>query len=107
LAGILEERYNVKQVVISGESGDVRGETVSSWKERLPEIVVGYEAKDVWNLDETGMHYLKRGLERNTKNVKEEKKAKQRVTIAFFVNATGESEGKPIVIWKSENPRCF
>jgi len=41
------------------------------------------------------------------KECKGGKKAKQRVTIAFIVNATGESEGKPIVIWKSENPRCF
>ena len=29
------------------------------------------------------------------------------MTIAFVVNAAGESEVKPIVIWKSENPRCF
>ena len=43
----------LSQVVVSGEAGDIRGETVSSWKERLPEVV-GYDAKDVWNLDETG-----------------------------------------------------
>ena len=29
------------------------------------------------------------------------------VTIAFFVNGAGESESPPIVIWKSNNPRCF
>ena len=29
------------------------------------------------------------------------------MTIAFFVNAAGESEHLPIVIWKSCNPRCF
>jgi len=49
-----KKRHNIKQVVVSGESGDVRGETISSWKEQLPEIVVGYETKDVWSLDETG-----------------------------------------------------
>ena len=31
---------------------------------------------------------------------------KQRLTVAFFVNATGKKE-KAIVIWKSENPRCL
>lgn len=46
--------YNVKKVAISGESGDVSGATVSSWKERLPEILRGYSKKDVYNLDETG-----------------------------------------------------
>ena len=34
------------------------------------------------------------------------KKAKERVTIAFLVNADGQMEDT-IVIWKSENPRCF
>ena len=34
------------------------------------------------------------------------KQKKQRFTIAFLVNATGYKE-KPIVIWKSANPRCF
>ena len=26
--------------------------------------------------------------------------------MAFFVNAAGEKE-KPVVIWRSENPRCL
>ena len=38
----------------SGESGDVSGATVDSWKERPPDILQGYNAKDIWNLDETG-----------------------------------------------------
>ena len=33
-------------------------------------------------------------------------KSKQRVTVAFFVNAAGGKE-PPIVIWKSEKPWCF
>ena len=31
--------YNVKQMKVSGESGDVSGATVDSWKERLPDIL--------------------------------------------------------------------
>ena len=42
-----KKRHNVKQVVVSGEAGEVRGETVSSWKEWLPEIINGYNAKDI------------------------------------------------------------
>ena len=105
-----KKRHNVKQVVVSGEAGEVRGETVSSWKERLPEIIDGYDAKDVWNLDETGCYWRalpEKGFGEKGKEYKGGKKAKQRVTIAFIVNAAGESEVKPIVIWKSENPRCF
>jgi hypothetical protein len=36
-----------------GESGDASGETVDSWKERLPEILHGYKKEDIWNFDET------------------------------------------------------
>ena len=53
----VEERYNVKQVTICGESSDVQGQTVDSWKERLPEIVRGYRKEDVWNMDETGVFF--------------------------------------------------
>ena len=38
-----KKTYNVKQLKICGESGDVQGETIDSWKERLPEIIQGYE----------------------------------------------------------------
>jgi len=49
-----KKRYNIKQLKISGESGDVQGPTVDSWKERLPELMAGY-ARDIWNIDETGL----------------------------------------------------
>ena len=49
-----KRRYNVQKVTVSGESGDVSGVTVSAWKERLPEILRGYDKKNVYNLDETG-----------------------------------------------------
>ena len=49
-----KKQYNVKRVTICGESGDVCGDTVTSWKERLPEILRGYDKRVVFNLDETG-----------------------------------------------------
>jgi len=50
-----KKRYNVKQLKVVEESADVRGETVDSWKERLPEIIEGYAKEDIWNMDETGV----------------------------------------------------
>lgn len=47
-------KYNIKQMRVNGESGDVSGQTVDSWKEHLPEILRGYTAENIWNLDETG-----------------------------------------------------
>ena len=49
-----KKQYDVHRMKIKGESGDVSGETVDSWKERLPELVRGYPAENIWNLDETG-----------------------------------------------------
>ena len=104
-----KKRYNVKQLKICGESGDVRGETVESWKERLPEIVQGYEKENIWNMDETGIFWRAlpdRGFGQKSASCKGGKKSKQRITVALFVTASGQKE-KPVVIWKSENPRCL
>ena len=43
-----------ESVLICGESGDVSGESVESWKERLPELVLAYNKEDIiiehgWN----------------------------------------------------------
>ena len=81
MAGVMEEKA---QVVVSGEAGEVRGRTVSPWKERLPEIIDGYDAKDVWNLDETGCYWQalpEKGFGEKGKKSKGGKKAKQRVTL--------------------------
>ena len=39
---------------INGESGDVRGKTVNSWKEKIPELLQEYLSENIWKLDETG-----------------------------------------------------
>ena len=92
-----------------GQSGDVRGDTVTSWKERLPEILRGYDKRDVFNIDKTGCFWRAlpdRGFGQKRKKCKGGKWSKCRFTIAFLVNADGEKE-TPIVIWTSESPRCF
>ena len=104
-----KSRHNIKQLRVSGESGDVSGQTVESWKERLPELLQGYEAKNIWNLDETGCFWRampESGFGEKGSKCHGGKKAKQRLTIALIANAAGEKE-TPIVIWKSEKPRCF
>ncbi len=47
-----------------------------------------------------------RGFGKKSKECKGGKKSKQRITIAFFVTASGSKE-KPIVIWRSKTPRCL
>ena len=51
-------RYNIKGMTVGGESGEVREETLQSWKERLPVILAGYSPQDILNMDETAKFYL-------------------------------------------------
>ena len=48
-----KKQYNIKHVKINGESGEVSGMTVKSWKERLLELFQGYASESIWNLNET------------------------------------------------------
>jgi hypothetical protein len=41
-------------LTICSESNEVKGDTVESWKECLPEIIRGYEVTDIKNMAETG-----------------------------------------------------
>ena len=52
-----KKRYNIKNFRICGESGDVQGSTVDSWKERLPQVLAGFSMNDIWNFDETGLFW--------------------------------------------------
>ena len=104
-----KNRHNIHGAVCSGESGAVDLTACDDWKEKIPELVQGYEARDIYNMDETGVFF--RALPRRTLTVKKEackggKQAKERITASLCVNMEGEFE-KTVVIGKSAKPRCF
>ncbi|XP_065837915.1 tigger transposable element-derived protein 4-like [Oscarella lobularis] len=105
-----KNRHNIVGSTLTGERASVEPATVESWVlERLPEIVSGYAACDVYNMDETGL--LFRALPDKSLSVKGRdcaggKKSKDRLTVALCVNALGEFETPP-VIGRSLRPRCF
>ena len=60
-----KKRYNIKNLQISGESGDVQGPTVDCWKERLPELLSGFLVMIFGTLTRqgfSGKHYQTEGL---------------------------------------------
>ena len=60
-------------------------------------------------MDESGVFWKAlpdKGFGEKGKVCRGGKKSKHRLTVAFFVSAAGVTE-KPIVIWKSANPRCL
>ena len=85
--------YSVKERRIVGEAGDVSTKTVTSWMERINELIEGYPLENIWNMDESGCFFKAlpdKGLVEKGKQAKGGKKSKQRLTVAFFVNTAGE-----------------
>ena len=50
-----KSRHNIGGSKLSGEHASVDPEAVHSWKERLPEIINGYNPCDIYNMDKTGL----------------------------------------------------
>ena len=49
------KRHNIVFGKMSGERGDVDDSVVSDWFTKLPDQCAGYEPKDIFNMDETGL----------------------------------------------------
>ena len=106
---LFKKTQNISTMSVAGEEGVVSSMTLESWKERSRELVRGWKAENIWNIDETGCFW--KGLPEVSLNKKGSrcsggKQSKQRNTWAFFVIAAGGKED-PIVISQSERPRCF
>ena len=103
------QRHNLVCGKMSGERGSVDEKTVINWKEKLPSIWSGYQPRDIFNMDETGIFY--RALPDKTMHVRANdctggKRSKDRVTCLLCVNVLGEFE-RPFIVGHSLNPRCF
>ena len=60
---------------------------MKSWIERIPELVRGYKLEDIWNMDQLRLFFQllpDKGLIKKAKSKIGGKKAKVRLTVAFF-----------------------
>lgn len=96
-------RHNISHRITNGESSFIDSLTVDDWIQRIPKIVDGYDASNIFNCDETGL-FFKAMPDKSLTLYKEEckggKKSKERFTILFCVNLTGEEKLKPLIISK-------
>jgi hypothetical protein len=104
-----KKRSKIEFKTICGESASVDIKTVDEWKSKLLSICDGYDEKDIFNLDETGLFF--RLLPNKTLSEKGEacsggKVSKDRLTVLLCVSMQGEKL-KPLVIGKYKKPRCF
>ena len=101
--------HGVKASVLNGESADVNEDVVRDWSVHVVDICAGYEPKDIFNADETGVFF--RTLPNQSLVVKGDackgsKLAKDRITALMACSAAGEKLPL-LVIGKSAKPRAF
>jgi hypothetical protein len=82
------KRNNLAFGKLCGDSGDVNGATVINWKERLPTLTEGYEPRDIYNMDESGL-FFKTSADKSFYEKGHKcgggKKSKERVTYSEYI----------------------
>jgi len=103
------KRYDIRFNSYAGEASDVNEEVVNNWVSRIDDLTVGFNQKDIFNFDETGLLYKilpkKSYMVKGLKYVGG-KKTKQRIKLGLYCSMRGEKL-KPVVIGTAKKPRCF
>lgn len=104
-----KSRHAIVWNQVCGEAKDTDQTVVSDWKEKLEFLIEGYDQKDIFNGDESGLFF--RAFPSKTLALKGEKCvggkiSKERLTVFLCGNLAGEME-RPLVIGKAKRPRCF
>ncbi|GBM58401.1 Tigger transposable element-derived protein 6 [Araneus ventricosus] len=110
--GCLEKfrtRHKISFKQICGEEKSANPNEVTDWIGNLKSLLLGYDDRDIFNADETGLFY--RVLPDKTLCFKGEKYSgrkisKERLTLLLCCNMLGDFE-TPVVIGKTKKPRCF
>jgi hypothetical protein len=106
--GGFKRRYGLKLCHFHGEAQSVNFEHVVDARARIQTLLKGYNPRDIYNMDETGLFYRMppdKGLaSQQTAGVKGDK---TRITLAFCVNADGSDIREPLFIGHARRPRCF
>ena len=106
-------RYNLRNIRLHGEAASADREAVDSFRENLKKLIIdeGYSPKQVYNADESGLFWKK--MPSRTFVSQEENKAagfkvqKDRLTLLFAGNAYGDVKLKPMLVYRSKNPRAL
>lgn len=106
-----KKRFSLHNVKIVGESASADHAAASQYPTKLKEFIEseGYKPEQVFNADETGMFWKRMPahtfISENEKSAPGFKAAKDRLTLLFCCNASGDFLVKPMLVYKSLNPR--
>ena len=107
------KRTGIHSVVRHGEAASSDAAAAAAFKTEFKSLVEseGYLPQQVFNCDETGLFWKK--MPRRTFITVEETKMpghkpmKDRLTLLFCANASGDLKIKPLLVYHSETPRAF
>lgn len=106
-----KRRHGIIFKKAAGEGASVEETIPDEWIRSIwPSLKAGYIDADIFNADETGLFYRllpDKTMEYKGKECHGGKQSKERLTLLLCTNATGTDKLKPIVIGKSQRPRCF
>lgn len=94
-------RYGLTQQTIIGESGSVDKEQLEIERVKLKKLLEAYKPEDIYNLDECALFYKlppNKTIADKSDKLEGVKLSKDRISVAFTVNSTGDDYIKPIVI---------
>ena len=102
-----KNRHGITFKKICGESASVDISICSQWIDTLNKLLDGYDARNIFNTDETGLFY--KCLPDRTLTFKDEKchggkLSKDRLTVLLACNMDGSQKLKPLIIGKSAKP---
>ena len=103
--------YDFSLREISGEANAVNEGDVRTWiNATLPSLMKDYMPEDIYNADEFGLFF--KVLPNKTFAFKDDnchggKYSKERLSVLVCINSTGTHKLEPLVIGKSQRPRCF
>lgn len=108
-----KKRFALKNICLSGEAASADTEAAKLYPAELKKIIEdgGYVDDQIFNADETGLFWKK--MPKRTYISKAEKKApgfkaaKDRLTLLFCGNKSGDLSTKPLLIYRSLNPRAL
>jgi hypothetical protein len=104
------KRQGVGITVFHGDVSSVSEITVHEWKGKRSSLTTAYDMKDVFNLDELGLFFKllpSRSYTVSGKPFRSGKRGEERVTLLLGCNAAGTEKLPPLMISKSQKPRCF
>lgn len=103
-----QRRHGLKSRGVHGEAGSTNADVVEAGREELRKVTVGYDKKNIYNMDETAFYYCAPSDKSvSSASMPGRKMSKKRITVALTTNADGSARPPLLFIGAAKQPRCF